>query len=64
MRSIGASLSEPHTDRDNSPHVRNNGMYLSMYHLLCVCHILALEIRVCPEMLCVFWYIDMLTCLI
>ena len=25
---IGASLSEPHIDRDNSPRAWNNGMYI------------------------------------
>ena len=28
---IGASLSEPHIDRDNSPCALNNGMYVCMY---------------------------------
>ena len=26
---FGANLSEPHINRDNGPHVRNNGMYVS-----------------------------------
>ena len=25
---IGASLSEPHIDRDKGPHAQNNGMYM------------------------------------
>ena len=57
---IGASLSEPHIDRDNGP-VRGIMvciMHLSMYHLLHVCHTLVPEIRVYPEMLHVFRYID------
>ena len=28
---IGASLSEPHIDRDNGPCARKNGIYLSIY---------------------------------
>ena len=28
---IGASLSEPHIDYDNGPHVQNNGMSVSIY---------------------------------
>ena len=35
-----------------------------MYHLPCVCYTLVPEIRVCPEMLHVFRYIDVLTCVI
>ena len=35
-----------------------------MYHLPCVCHTLVPEIHVHPEVLCVFRYIDMLTCVI
>ena len=31
---VGASLSKPHIDRDNSPHSRNNAIYLSIY--LCI----------------------------
>ena len=34
-------------------------MYVSMYHLFCVCHFLVPEIDVCSEMLCVFQYVDM-----
>ena len=37
-------------------------IYLSMYHLPRVCRTLLPEIRVCPEMLHVFRYIDVLTC--
>ena len=63
-----ASLSEPHIDHVNSPCARNNGMYLSiylsMYHLPHVCHILVPEIHVRPEMLRVFRYIDVFTCMI
>ena len=29
-----------------------------MYHLSCICRTLVPEICVCPEMLCVFQYID------
>ena len=61
---IGASLSEPHIDHDNGPHTRNNGMSVFMYHLPHVCRTLVPEIRVCPEMLRVFRYIDVLTCVI
>ena len=35
-------------------------IYVSMYHLLHVCHTLVLEIHVCPEIHRVFQYIDML----
>ena len=61
---IGVSLSEPHIDRDNSPRTRNNGMSVSMYHLSRICRTLVPEIRVRPEMLHVFRYIDVLTCVI
>ena len=37
---------------------------LSMYHLPHVCRTLVPEIRVCPEMLRVFQYIGLLTCVI
>ena len=43
---------------------QNNGMSVSMYHLPCVCHTLAPEIRVRLEILHVFWYIDVLTCVV
>ena len=54
---IGASLSEPHIDRDNGPRARKNGiyiylciyLYLCLYHLPRVCRTLVLEIRVRPE---------------
>ena len=39
-------------------------IYLSMYHLPRVCRTPVPEIRVRPEMLRVFRYIDMLTCVI
>ena len=39
-------------------------MYVGMYHLPRVCHTLVPEIRVHPEMLRVFRYIGMLTCMI
>ena len=39
-------------------------MYLCMYHLPHVCRTLVPRIRVCPEMLRVFRYIDVLTCVI
>ena len=39
-------------------------MYLSMYHLPRLCHILVPEIRVRPEILRVCLYIDVLTCVI
>ena len=62
MYIIGASLSEPHIDCDNGPRAWNNGMsvsmYLCLYHLPSVCCTLVPEIRVHPEMLRVFWYID------
>ena len=35
-----------------------------VYHLPRVCRTLIPEICIRPEMLCVFWYIDMLTCVI
>ena len=35
-----------------------------MYHLPRVCCTLVPEIRVCHKMLCVFWCIDVLTCVI
>ena len=34
---IGASLSEPHIDRDNVPRARKNGMSLSIYLCTYVC---------------------------
>ena len=65
---IGASLSKPHIDHDNSPCVQNNAIYLSVYlsvyHLPRVCHTLVPEIRVRPEVLRVFQYIDMLMCVV
>ena len=61
---IGVSLSKPHIDHDNGPRVWNNGMYLSMYHLPRVCRTLVPEIHVRPEMLHVFRYIGVLTCVI
>ena len=65
---IGVSLSEPHIDHDNGLCARNNGIYVSiylcLYHLPCVCCTLVPEICVHPEMLRVFWYIDVLTCVI
>ena len=61
---IGVSLSKPHIDHDNGPHARNNGKYLSMYHLPRVCRTLVPEIHVHPEMLHIFWYIGVLTCVI
>ena len=39
-------------------------MSVSMYHLPRVCHTLVPEIRVHPEMIHVFQYIDVLTCVI
>ena len=51
-------------DCDNGPHARNNGIYVSMYHLPRICHTLVPKIHVRPEMLRVFRYIDMLTCVI
>ena len=68
---IGASLSKPHIDHDNGPCTRNNCIcvsiylhaYVFMYHLSRVCRTLVPEIRVCPEMLRVFRYIDILTCM-
>ena len=62
MYIIGASLSELHIDHDNGPRAWNNGMsvfmYLCLYHLPHVCRTLVPEIRVRPEMLRVFRYID------
>ena len=58
------SLSKPHIDHDNDPRTRNNGIYLSIYHLHCVCCMLVPETHVCPEILNVFRYIDVLTCVI
>ena len=66
-----ASLGEPHIDRDNSSRMQkwylcqylHVFIYLSMYHLPCVCHTLVPKIRVHPEMLHVFRYIDVLMCL-
>ena len=49
-----ANWGEPeraHIDRDNVPRARNNGMYVSMYHLPRVCRTLVPEIHVRPEML-------------
>ena len=48
----------------------NNGIYmyvsifLCMYHLPRVCHTLVPEIHVRPEIIHVFQYIDVLTCVI
>ena len=42
----------------------NNGIYLCLYHLPCVCRILIPEICVRPVMLHAFWYIDVLMCVI
>ena len=39
-------------------------MYLSIYHLPRVCRTLVPKICVCPEMLHVFQYIDVLMCVI
>ena len=56
---------KPHIDRDSSPH-----MYICIYVsnilpiLPHVFHTLVLEIHVHPEMLRIFWYIDVLTCVI
>ena len=62
------SLSEPYIDHDNGPCTRNNGTYLctyvSMYHLPSVCRTLVPEIHVCPKMLHVIRYIDVLMCMI
>ena len=47
--------------------MQNNAIYLfilSMYHLPHICRTLVPEIRVRPEILHVFQYIDMLTCVI
>ena len=51
---IGASLSEPHIDNDNSPHMWNNGLYLCTFvYLPHVCRTLVPEICVCSEILCI-----------
>ena len=34
---IGANLSEPHIDHDNSPCARNNGIYVCSYLSIYVC---------------------------
>ena len=54
-----------HIDHDNGP-ARGImvSIYLSFYHLPRVCHTLVSEICVHPEMLHVFRYIDVLTCVI
>ena len=40
-------------------------MYVCVSNIFtCVCHTLVPEICVCPKMLHVFWYIDVLTCVI
>ena len=57
---IGANLSEPHIDHDNSPRARNNGIYVCIIYPVFVAPLFPL----CLEMLCVFQYIDVLTCLI
>ena len=54
-----ASLSEPHIDCDSSP-----CMYVCIYIFNRTCRTLVPEICVCPEILCVFQYIDVLTCMI
>ena len=41
-----------------------HGIMACLYHLPHVCHTLVPEIHVCPEMLHVFRYIYMLTCVI
>ena len=62
---VGASLSKPHIDCNNGlPHGIMVCMYLFMYHLPHVCRTLVPEIRVRPEMLFVFQYIDLLMCVI
>ena len=42
----------------------NNGIYLCLYHLPHVCRTLVPEIRISPEILRVFRYIDVLMCMI
>ena len=58
---VGESLSEPHINHDNGPRRWNNGMSVSFTQR---CHTLVPKIRVCPEILRVFRYIVMLTCVI
>ena len=55
-------MSEPHIDRDISPRI-----YVCIYVsniFTRICHTLLPKIRVHPETLCVFRYIDVLTCVI
>ena len=57
-------LSKPNIDCDNGPCVQNNlsiylSIYLFMHHI-----ILVPDICVYPELICVFWYIDVLVCII
>ena len=40
------------------------GIMVSIFHLPCVCRTLVPEIRIRSEMLRVFRYIDMLTCMV
>ena len=52
------NLSKPHIDLDSCPH-----MYVSNIFTRVCCPLIP-EIRVCHEMLRVFQYIDVLTCVI
>ena len=51
-----ASLSDPHIDHDNGPHVQ---IMVCLYHLSHFCYTLVPEIYVRPEILCVFRYINL-----
>ena len=41
-----------------------SSIYPSLYHLPHVCRTLVPKIHACPKMILVFWYIDVLTCVI
>ena len=59
------SLSKPHINHDNGTRARKNDIYLSIY--LCIIYPVFVApwfLRSCPEMLRVFWYINVLTCVI
>ena len=65
---IWASLSKPHTDRDNSPHAwSNNGIYIQCIYLCIdmyvsnlphICRTLVPEIHVRQEMLCILVHVN------
>ena len=47
---IGASLSEPHIDRDNGPRARNNGIYLCMYVSIYLSIYLSMSVSFTPRL--------------